>query len=70
MKIDKKVTSNEPFMSDYAIFPEIERINFIAGLLLTDLMAIDNSDEIMDAIGDVLDLYLELIKTTDSTHLW
>ena len=57
-------------MSDYAIFPEIERINFIAGLLLTDLMALDNSDEIMDAIGDVLDLYLELIKTTDSTHLW
>ena len=57
-------------MSDYAIFPEIERINFVAGLLLTDLMAIDNSDEIMDAIGDVLDLYLELIKTTDSTHLW
>ena len=57
-------------MSDYAIFPEIERINFIAGLILTDLMAIDNSDEIMDAIGDVLDLYLELIRTTDSTHLW
>ena len=57
-------------MSDYAIFPEIERINFIAGLILTDLMALDNSDEIMEAIADVLDLYLELIKTTDDTHLW
>ena len=57
-------------MSDYAIFPEIERINFIAGLLLTDLMTIDSSDEIMEAIGDVLDEYLGLINTTDSTHLW
>ena len=66
-----KVSTDEPFLSDYAIFPEIERISFIAGLVFTDLMAIDSgfTDDIVGCIGDMLESYYFLLESGKASHL-
>ena len=58
------------FSDDFVVFPEIEKITFALGLVLTDLAGIESpySEKILSSAGLILDDYLALIASEHTSQ--
>ena len=56
---------NFDFCDEFVIFPEMEKITFLVGLVLTDLVRIPSPHQtkILSSVSNILDSYLKVIKS-------